>query len=131
MQLKFTRSKSEKGMLTKSWHFELRALLHVTPSERAALERYSFMKDLVWPMSDIRPDDENIAYLLIRNTKFEHLLTGQIYNNHNLPAVLEVETAIRDACLKAQTYFQVADGFDGRERVLELDDDKAEVVARA
>lgn len=131
MQLKFTRAKSEKGTFKKEWLFSLEALLHVTADERASLERYNLINDLVWPMSDLVADNENGAYLKIRTTRFSDLLTGTRYTSVTLKELVQAQEAITTACLQIQNYFSIADSFDGNVRVLELSGSGAEIVATA
>lgn len=131
MQLKFTRSKSEKGMMKKVWHFELKALLHVTPAERTSLERYNLLDEKVTNLAGLGSSDSDPCYLMLRGTTTGQLLAGQGYSDTNLSAMLEVEEAIKEACVMAYSYCYRGDSFDGDQRVFEVKGTGTEEVEHA
>jgi hypothetical protein len=145
MQLKLRRSQRSAGILSKSVMFMLDARLDLTAEEAANVKTYKLGDLVVYNSAASRKHLEAAAEAAVRETTgsflsyvarstmarlsltitVDGLVKGQHVECKDLDELIAAENAIRQAAEATHTYLEIAQTFDGREVIYDLDADRA------
>ena len=145
MQLKMRRSQRASGILSKSVMFMLDARLDLTAEEAANVRKYALGNQVIYNSAASRKHLESAATAVIQDTAgsfvqtlassalsrlslnitIDGLTKGQHIECKDLDELIAAENAIRQAAQATHTYLEIAQTFDGREVVYDLDAEQA------
>ena len=134
MQLVLRRSQKTTGMLSKSVSFVVDARVDLAPEEAAAVKKYALGSQVLYNSTNAKQYLEkaqgsgflgavaNIAMArLSLNISIDSLTKGQHIECKDLDELLGAEEAIHNARQSIRTYIDVAQTFDGREIVFDIE----------
>lgn len=149
MQLKLKRSQKTGGVMTTNVIFCLDARIEFTPSEAQDISRYKLANQVIYnseaskrllDKSAAQQDGSTIGSLkaiatlamvgLKLNISINSLQRGQHIECKSLDELLGAEEAIMEACQNLKGYLQTAAAFDGREILIDFNEDAPKVVAQ-
>ncbi|NOT54809.1 MAG: hypothetical protein HOP18_09415 [Deltaproteobacteria bacterium] len=132
MQLKVRRSQ-RAGMMGKVL-FALDVVADLTKEEHACVERYKLWNEVVYSSEAATANAEraqagNLAALgsmiadkvMKKFLTIKNLTSGEHIECKDLGELLTVEEQVRLACSNLKKYLAIAETFDGREEVIEVD----------
>jgi hypothetical protein len=142
MQLKMRRSQRSSGILGKTVMFMLDARLDLTAEEAANVKKYKLGDQVIYNSAASRKHLEAAAdararesflstaartamHRLSLNITIDGLTKGQHIECKDLDELLGAEEALRQAAQATHTYLEVAQTFDGREVIYDLDPEQA------
>ena len=141
MQLKIQRSQRTSGLMGKTVVFCLDARIELTPDETASVKKYKLGGQVIYNSNAALKHMEAGAAAvasggaggLLRgaarlamtkmslNITIDGLTSGQHVECKDLDEMLGAEEAIMEGCRVLRGYLGVASTFDGRETVIDLD----------
>ena len=134
MQLVLRRSQKTTGMLSKSVAFVLDARVDLSEEEAAAVKKYALGSQILYNSANSKQYLEraqgsgflgmaaNLAMAkLSLNISIDSLTRGQHIECKDLDELLGAEEAIRNACQSIRGYIDIAQTFDGREIVVDIE----------
>lgn len=141
MQLKLTRSQREAGTFTKSVVFCVDARAQFTPEEASNISKYKLGGQVIYNSeaakqhldASHRQNDgsfsgglkslASVAFAAMKlNITINSLQNGQHIECKSLDEVLGAEEALLTACKNVKAYLDTAATFDGRETVIDLNE---------
>jgi hypothetical protein len=145
MQLKMRRSQRASGILSKSVMFMLDARLDLNAEEVANVKKYKLGEQVIYNSAASRKHLEGAAEAAIResagsfvsqlartamhrlslNITIDGLTKGQHVECKDLDELIAAENAIKQAAHATRTYLEIAQTFDGREVIYDLDAEQA------
>jgi hypothetical protein len=150
MQLKLQRSQRDAGVMSKTVIFCLDARVTFTDAEAADIKRYKMEKQVIYNSEAARrlldksqgQNDgsaigglKSLATLAMAamnlNISIGSLRNGQHVECKSMEELLGTEEAIMTACQNLKGYLGLAATFDGREVVVDFDQDEPTVTATA
>lgn len=150
MQLKLKRSQREAGVLSTNVIFCLDARVEFTREEQHSVTRYKLQNQVIYnseaskrllDKSAAQQDGSTLGGLkalasvamagLKLNISVASLQRGQHVECKSLDELLGAEDAIMTACQNLRGYLSTAASFDGREVLVDFNDDEPKVVAQA
>lgn len=150
MQLKLQRSQKTGGLVTTNAIFCLDARVEFTPDEQRNITRYKLGSEVIYnseaqlqllKRSEAHLDGttrgalKSLALTAFALTKLmvtvNSLQRGQHIECKTLDELLGAENAIYEACNNLKGYLATAATFDGREVLIEFNDDQPTIVAQA
>ncbi len=143
MRLKLQRKQEQKGLMSKSVSFLLYAKVDLTEQEQHCVSKYKLGGQIIYDSEQFKKNIEagasssNTAARLARlamakmsmQVTVKSLQDGQTITCSTLDEVIGAERAILDACEALKNYLEVAETFDGREEVIEIETFKTPVAA--
>lgn len=150
MQLKLKRSQREAGVLSTNVIFCLDARVEFTREEQHSITRYKLANQVIYNSEASRRLFEKSAAqqdgslkgnlkalasaamaALKLNISIASLQRGQHVECKSLDELLGAEDAIMTACQNLRGYLDTAASFDGREVLVEFNDNEPKIVAQA
>lgn len=126
MQLKFKRYSGTKGLFNKKTYC-LEAVLLATQAEHERITAYAKWESRLWILGDLDTDDEEYKNQ-VHKFNVGDLARGVRFEYENFNNVLRTENLIAKAAKVLLATVNTLATFDGTERVVEVDEDKAAVV---
>lgn len=143
MQLKIQRSQRKGGMLGGKVIFALDIRAEYTPEERDSINKYSLGGEVIYSSQaskehlarvdqHLEAGGANIlkgagSLILARmnlNITIASLAKGQHIECKDLVELIDAENAVCEACKNVKSFLAVAATFDGREVVIDFDEQK-------
>lgn len=143
MQLLVKRSQRTGGLLGGKVIFSLNVRAGYTPEEKASINKYNLGGEVIYNSEAARhhldkagQQIDGSAGGLVRgafslalskmklNITIASLQAGQHIECKDLGELIDAEQTIHDACVNVRKYLEVAATFDGREVLIDLDDQK-------
>jgi hypothetical protein len=134
MQLVIRRSQKTTGMISKSVSFVLDARVDLSNEEGSAVKKYALGSQVLYNSANAKQYLDkaqgsgflgavaNVAMAKMSlNISIDSLTKGQHIECKDLDELLGAEEAIRNACQSIRTYIDVAQTFDGREIVVDIE----------
>lgn len=134
MQLVIRRSQKTTGMISKSVSFVLDARVDLSPDEASAVKKYALGGQVLYNSANSKHYLEkaqssgfmgSVASLAMAkmslNISVDSLTKGQHIECKDLDELLGAEEAIHNACQSIRSYIDVAQTFDGREIVVDIE----------
>ena len=140
MQLVLRRSQKTTGMISKSVSFVLDARAELTPAEADAVKKYGLGNQILYASAKSKAYAETVlsadpttggGFLkgmaaaamskLALNITVDSLTKGHHIECKDLEELLGAEQAIQNACQVIRGYIDIAQTFDGREIVIDLE----------
>lgn len=131
MQLKYKRYTGQRGMISKETTYCLDVLAHLSDAERERIDQYDRWKSMVWILGDmpVESDDNEEYRKHIMRVSIRDVANGCRFEYSNFNNVLRTENIIAEACKQVLATVNTLATFDGSERVVEVDEDEAAIVA--
>lgn len=133
MQLVLRRSQKTTGMISKSVSFVVDARVDLAQEEAAAVKKYALGSQVLYNSSNAKQYLDkaqssgflgavaNVAMAKMSlNISIDSLTKGQHIECKDLDELLGAEEAIHNACRSIRTYIDIAQTFDGREIVIDI-----------
>lgn len=149
MQLKLKRSQKTGGVMTINVIFCLDARIEFTPSEAQDISRYKLASQVIYnseaskrllDKSAAQQDGSTVGSLkalatlamvgLKLNISIASLQRGQHIECKSLDELMGAEEAIMEACQNLKGYLHAASAFDGREILIDFNNDEPTIVAQ-
>lgn len=134
MQLKIRRGQ-RTAMMGGRPVFMLNVIADLTIEERSLLERYKLWNEVVYASGEAAGNMARAVgghvgaiggmladKLSKRILTIKTLTSGEQVECKDIGELIEMEEQIRVACVNLKRYLAIAESFDGREEVLELDE---------
>jgi len=150
MQLKLKRSQRETGVLSTNVIFCLDARVEFTREEQHSVTRYKLANQVIYnseaskrllDKSAAQQDGSTLGSLkslatlamvgLKLNISIASLQRGQHVECKSLDELLGAEDAIMTACQNLRGYLDTAASFDGREVLVDFNDNEPKIIAQA
>lgn len=145
MQLKLRRSQRAAGLMGKTVMFMLDARLDLNAEEEARVRKYKLGDLVIYNSASSRKHLEGMVRAgadegfggfmgqmahaamarLSLNITVDGLVRGQHIECKDMDELLGAENAIRQAAQSTRGYLEIAETFDGREIVVDLDEEVA------
>ena len=135
MQLVIRRSQKTTGMISKSVSFVLDARVDLSPDEASAVKKYALGSQVLYNSANSKHYLDkaqssgfmgSVASLAMAkmslNISVDSLTKGQHIECKDLDELLGAEEAIHNACQSIRRYIDVAQTFDGREIVVDIEE---------
>ena len=135
MQLVIRRSQKTTGMISKSVSFVLDARVDLSPDEASAVKKYALGSQVLYNSANSKHYLDkaqssgfmgSMASLAMAkmslNISVDSLTKGQHIECKDLDELLGAEEAIHNACQSIRRYIDVAQTFDGREIVVDIEE---------
>ncbi|MEO6215100.1 MAG: hypothetical protein ABIO86_03645 [Sphingomonas sp.] len=149
MQLKLKRTQRDSGVISKAVIFCLDARIEFTHAEAQDISRYKLANQMLYnseaskrllEKSAAQQDGSTMGSLkalatlamvgLKLNVSVASLQRGQHIECKSLDELQAAEEAIIEACQNLKGYLQTASAFDGREILIDFDNDAPTVIAQ-
>jgi len=139
MQIKIKRSQTTSGMISKTLKFCAEIRAEYTPEERANINKYGLGGDVIYDSKKatqhremavaVGPSLRALAHMALAQMNLTITIASLQQGHHieckDLGELLECEEAIMNACKNLKGFLEAAATFDGREIVVDLDEQLA------
>lgn len=130
MQVKFKRYTGNRGLISKETTYCLDAIILPTAEEHALIQSYDRWSMRPWTLGNGDIDDDDEDYIgQMRRPSMADLTRGSNLTFKNFNSVFKAEQVILTACERLLATVNALATFDSSERVLEVDEDGAVLVA--
>jgi hypothetical protein len=126
MQIKFTRSARQGGMLGGKTVYQLNALLMPTEEEDELITKYKRWGNFIPTMRIVADMEDTKAP---KPATLQELRHGTTFEHENFNVIYRLEDAIIEECQSAIATCEALDTFNGTSRVVEVNRKDAELVA--
>lgn len=137
MQIKIKRSQTTSGMISKTVKFCSDIRAEYTPEERANINKYGLGGDVIYDSKKanqhremaaaVGPSLRALAHMALAQMNLTITIASLQQGHHveckDLAELLECEEEILNACKGLRTFLLAAQTFDGREIVVDLDEE--------
>jgi len=137
MQLKIRRSQTTSGMISKTVKFCADIRAEYMQEERACINKYGLGGDVIYDSraaadhremaSSVGPSLRALGHLALAEMNLTITIASLQQGHHieckDLGELLECEEAIVQACKGLKVFLEAAETFDGREIVVDLDEE--------
>lgn len=138
MQLLIKRGQQATGLISSKISFTMTVRAQYTEAERALINKYSLGGSIIYDSAKTQGylDRAGASQSALRTVGFlalskmglsvsiASLQKGHQINCPDLAELLECEDAIVAACKNIKTFLEAAETFDGREILVDLDEDR-------
>lgn len=130
MQLKFKRYTGSRGLISKGTTYCLEAVLYASSEEHERISAYDRWTASIWILGDLDLDTDQEEYKTqAMRVSVADLTKGSRFEYKNFNNVIRTENLIIAASKQLISTVNELATFDGTERVVELDDREATLVA--
>ena len=138
MQLLIKRSQQQAGLISKKISFAMTIRAQYTEAERALINKYSLGGSIIYDSAQTQGyiDRAGASQSALKTVGFlalskmglsvsiASLQKGHQINCPDLSEMLDCENAIVEACKNVKVFLEAAETFDGREIVVDLDEER-------